>query len=119
VSEAHAAPHAWKLDLHVKPQVVPLQVATVAFRGTGHGLQLVPQALTSVVLGHSCPQACVLAALHVGSQVAAVSMHAPAQSFLPVGQEPSHAPATQVAVPPLSGARQGEQDVPQVWGLSS
>jgi hypothetical protein len=37
--------------LHVKPQVVPVHVAWTALAGTGQGVQLVPQALTSLALG--------------------------------------------------------------------
>jgi hypothetical protein len=42
VFDTHAVPHKWKPELHVKPHVVPLQVA-VAFAGGVHGVQNVPQ----------------------------------------------------------------------------
>ena len=118
LSRAHeVVPHMCAPVLQVKPQVMPSHVAPVAFTGTGHGEQLLPHALTSIVLGHDWPHAWVLAG-HVPLQGAAWSMQAPRHSFLPVGQVPPQPVVSQVADPPFAGSRQGVHDVPQVCGLS-
>jgi hypothetical protein len=103
--------------LHVKEHALPSQVADTALAGTGHGAQLVPQALMSSVLGHDCPHRWVSAG-QVEPQALAASMHAPRHSFLPEGQVPSHFMPLHVAVPPFAGAWHGEHDVAQVCGLS-
>ena len=117
VSLAHLAPRLWKPVLHEKPQVPLAHVAAWAFAGNGHGAQLdAPHALMSLTLGHEPPHRCVLAG-QVPEHGAALSMHAPRHSDFCAGQVPPHWPLSQVAVPPLVGAEQGEQDAPHVCGL--
>ena len=45
---AHALPHSLVPELHVRPQVLPLQVAT-PFGSVAHGVQLAPQLATELL----------------------------------------------------------------------
>ncbi len=59
VSLTQAPPQSWKPTLHCQPQVVPSQVRVELAGPFGHGLQLLPQALTLVLSAQVAVQRCV------------------------------------------------------------
>ena len=105
--------------LQLRPHVEPSQVALEAPVGTGQAMHDVePHEFTLMFELQSPPQSW-LPLPHVAEQVAAASMHAPAQGFLPVGHVGTHWPcALHVADPPV-GTSHAVQDMPQFAGSVS
>jgi hypothetical protein len=88
-----AAAHGLGVDPpHVKPQVVPSQVA-VAPAGIGQGEQSVPQLAAELLSAHVEPQRCVLPAWHIGPSPTPVPpIPAPPALLPPIPSPPTPVP---------------------------
>ncbi len=100
----HALPIGMKPGLQVKPQAVPLHVAT-PFAGTGHGVHEPPQVATSLFDTHAPLHTCCPAG-HVRTQVD------------PIGAKPALQVNPQVVplhvATPFAGTGHGVHELPQV-----
>ena len=102
----------------MKPQLLPLQVAS-AFGGSGQAVhEVVPQLLV-LSFDTQLPLQSCLPAGQVPSHERPFGKHAPVPMHRKVfaGHSALHWPFWQVAVPPI-GTSQGVQDVPQLLGSS-
>jgi len=95
----------------VNPHAVPSQVA-VPCAGVGQAVHDVPQVFGLALAWQMPEQSCVPDA-QTPAHDALLAIHAPAHSFIPVGQVPLHIVPSQVAEPPV-GTEHGTHDVPQL-----
>lgn len=113
LSAEQPVPHLWKPLLHVKSHFVPSQVAVPPAGAVQVVHDVAPHEAMLVFWLQMPPQLCE-AVSHALLQAMALSMHAPAHSFLPVGHVPLHVPpAVHVAVPPVTGGH-ALHDLPHV-----
>jgi len=91
----------WWPTPQMKSHDIPLQVESLAPVGFGHAAHDVgPQEFTLVFAAQRPLQSCEPAA-HCPEHAITISMHAPAHSFMPVGQAGTHAAPSQLTVPPV------------------